>query len=89
MKELTDLPNIGRKASDRIKSIGINTPDDLKACSAVEAIIRLNDILGVGCYSMLYALEGAILGVRWHDLSKEHRKRIKEELDTKYPKKVS
>jgi DNA transformation protein len=30
------------------------------------------------CISMLYALEGAIQGIRWHDLDREIREELKK-----------
>jgi DNA transformation protein len=33
------------------------------------------------CYNMLYAIEGAVRGVRWHYIPKEERDQLKREFD--------
>ena len=33
---------------------------------------------GGACINMLYALEGAIQGIRWHGLSRERKEELKE-----------
>ena len=78
--ELTALPNIGEVLAQKLRQAGIATRDDLVDLGSVEAYLRIwnrEDVIG---YNMLYALEGAIQGVRWHDLSKEHRQGVKKEL---------
>jgi DNA transformation protein len=54
--------------------------DELIDLGSVEAYLRIWDRKDIIGYNMLYALEGAIQGVRWHDLPEEHRRRVKEEL---------
>jgi len=78
--ELTRLPNIGKVLARKLHQAGITSYDDLIDLGSVEAYLRVwnrQDVIG---YNMLYAIEGAIQGVRWHDLPKTHRQRVKEEL---------
>ena len=81
MSNLTDLPNIGKKLEERLHSIGVSSPEELAALGSVEAVIRIGHATGSDCYNMLYALEGAIQGVRWHSLPTEIRKQIAAKLD--------
>jgi DNA transformation protein len=61
---------------------GITCYDDLADLGSVEAYLRIWEHKGVIGYNMLYAIEGAIQGVRWHDLPREQRQAIKHELLT-------
>ena len=80
MDELTKLPNIGKVLARKLRQAGIASYDDLIDLGSVEAYLRVWDRQDVIGYNMLYAIEGAIQGVRWHDLPREHRERVKREL---------
>jgi DNA transformation protein len=77
---LSDLPNIGPTLEALLNEHGIHTADDLRSLGAVEACRRLQ-LSGESCYNKLYALEGAIRGIRWHDLPKHDRAALKAEFD--------
>jgi DNA transformation protein len=78
--ELTQLPNIGQVLAQKLRRAGIASYDDLVDLGSVEAYLRIWDRQDLIGYNMLYALEGAIQGVRWHDLPTEQRQRVKAEL---------
>ena len=79
MKELTDLPNIGKTLADKLKTIGIENEQNLKTMGSEKAIIQIATIENSGvCINMLYALEGAIQGIRWHGLNKIRKQELKE-----------
>ena len=78
--ELTSLPNIGQVLAQKLYQAGIASYDDLADLGSVEAYLRIWDHEAVIGYNMLYALEGAIQGVRWHHLSREDRQRLEKEL---------
>jgi DNA transformation protein len=79
MEKLTDLPNIGKTLAQKLELIGIHTPDDLKAMGSQNAIIKIATIENSGvCINMLYALEGAIQGIRWHSLDKCRKQELKD-----------
>ncbi|GMQ60053.1 TfoX/Sxy family protein [Vallitalea sediminicola] len=77
---LSQLPNIGKTLEKELNDIGIQTAEELKAMGSIDAIIRLS-IHGDTCYNKLYALEGAIRDVRWHQLPKELRQELKCKYD--------
>lgn len=79
-KRLSDLPNIGKKLELLLEDAGVETPADLERLGAVEVCLRLK-LAGEACYSKLYALEGAIRGIRWHDIPAEERKELKKAYD--------
>lgn len=75
--ELTDLPNISKVNAQKLRDAGITTPKELRALGSKEALVRVRMKSDPGaCLSMLYGLEGAIRGVRWHSLPDD----VKEEL---------
>ena len=79
MKQLTDLPNIGKMLSDKLNIIGVKNEQDLRKIGSEKAIIKISTIENNGaCLNMLYALEGAIQGIRWHGLDKEKKLELKE-----------
>jgi DNA transformation protein and related proteins len=81
-ENLTDLPNIGSALAEKLASAGITYYEELAALGSVEVALKIRDGLDPGaCYNMLYALEGAIRGVRWHTIPKDERNRLKREFD--------
>lgn len=79
--KLSDLPNIGKELEKKLNQVNISSVEDLDNLGSVETAIKLNEHEEV-CSNMLYALEGAIQRVRWHQLDKDYRKQILEEFRT-------
>ena len=78
MKQLTDLPNIGKILSLKLNKIGVFTKEDLITLGSEEVIIKIQTIENSGaCLNMLFALEGAIQGIRWHGLDKDRKEELK------------
>jgi DNA transformation protein len=78
MGELTKLPNIGKEVEQRLELAGITTVKELIALGTENAFIRLKTVFPYACHSQLYALEGAIQGIRWHKISKERKLELQE-----------
>lgn len=78
MGELTSLPNIGVTCEKRLASIGINDIETLKKNGSKEAFIKLFLVEGDTCFNTLCALEGAIQGIRWHNLPEEIKTDLKK-----------
>lgn len=74
--ELTKLPNIGKTLAEKLMQAGIESPEALKALGSEKAFIRLKTIDCNACYNMICALEGAIQGIRFHDLDKDRKKEL-------------
>jgi DNA transformation protein len=81
MEDLTKLPNIGEVLAQKLNEIDVFSYDDLIDIGSVEAVLRIVGPDTFGYYNMLYAIEGAIRRIRWHDLPKEERKKLKQEYD--------
>lgn len=78
MGELTTLPNIAAKLESQLADVGITTIQQLKEVGSREAWLRILACDPSACIMRLSALEGAIQGVRWHNLDEETKKSLKE-----------
>ena len=76
--DLTNLPNIGSVLAEKLKAVGISTANDLISTGSENAIIKIKTIDSEACLNMLYALEGAIQGIRWHNLDVRKKQKLKE-----------
>ncbi|NPD46339.1 TfoX/Sxy family protein [Lentimicrobium sp. S6] len=78
MDSLIKLPNIGKILAQKLHHVEVNTAGDLIALGSENAIIKIAAIDSEGvCINMLYAIEGAIQNIRWHDLPRERKKDLK------------
>ncbi len=78
MESLTGLPNIGIVLAQCLIEVGISTHLQLKEIGSKEAWLRIRARDPSACLSKLMALEGAISGVRWHNLDEVKKKELKE-----------
>lgn len=78
MSELTKLPNIGSELAKRLELAGIKTAEELMEAGTENAFIRLKTVFPNACHNQLYALEGAIQGIRWHGISKERKNELQD-----------
>ena len=83
MNALSHLPNIGKTLEQKLIEVGITTPEELRNAGAENALLRIRTIDDTACINMLCALEGAIQGIRWHDLPKERKEELKQFLKMK------
>lgn len=82
MSELTALANIGKTLADRIELAGITAKSQLKELGAEEVFIRVKSVYPDACINHLYAIEGAVQNIRWHNLSSERKKELKSFYDS-------
>jgi len=76
-KNLTSLPNIGKVLAEKLKIVGIDTVEKLQSIGSESAFIRLKAVDNEECINSLCALEGAIQGIRWHDLDKYKKEELR------------
>jgi DNA transformation protein and related proteins len=82
MEDLTKLPNLGAVLVEKLAATGIVRYEDLASLGSVEVMLKIRASVDPGaCYSMLYAIEGAIRGVRWHAIPKAERQQLKDEFE--------
>ena len=68
--------------AEKLVSAGITSHNDLISLGSVEATLKIRDGVDPGaCYNMLYAVEGAIQGMRWFAIPEQERAQLKQEFD--------
>jgi len=77
MGELINLPNIGKEIERQLNETGIDTIEKLKKAGSRQAWLNIKAIDTSACFNRLCALEGAIQRIRWHYLSDEVKKDLK------------
>lgn len=77
MGKLVVLPNIGVKLEEQLIVAGIDTPEQLRALGSHEAWLRLRHMDPTVSLTRLYALEGAVRGVRWHLLDEDTKRELR------------
>lgn len=82
MGELCKLPNIGNKLEAQLNEVGIETFEQLMRVGSKQAWLDIKAIDNSACINRLFALEGAIQGIRWHGLSNEIKDELKEFFNT-------
>lgn len=78
MANLSELPNIGKVLEQDLIKAGIKTPVELKDVGSKEAFLSIWENDSSVCLSELYALEGAVQGIRWHGLDEAKKIELKK-----------
>lgn len=78
MGELSKMPNIGKTLEEKLEKVGIETSSDLVVFGSKVSFERIHKVDDDACLSTLYALEGAIQGIRWHGLDIEKKEELKD-----------
>lgn len=77
MAELTSMMNIGREMESKLKSVGINSCEELIETGAKRAFIRLKAAHPNVCLVHLYTLEGAVTNTEYNNLTEDTKKDLK------------
>ncbi len=72
---LESMKNIGKTLAEQLRLVGIEDDEMLIRLGSIEAAKRLG-LSAPTCANKLYALEGAILNIRWHDMDPNDRKQL-------------
>lgn len=78
MGKLAVLPNIGVRLEEQLNVAGIDTPESLRELGSRNAWLKLKHMDPSVNITRLYALEGALRGIRWHMLDDETKNDLKE-----------
>lgn len=70
------MPNIGPQLAKRLEAVGFKNEDDLKNAGPQQAFLALSALDPSTCINTLYALEGAIRGIRWHELPAADKQKL-------------
>ena len=78
MQPLSKLPNIGKELEKRLMKVGINSAEELISIGSSKAFQLLIALDPTMCINSFMALEGAIQGIRWHNLDPAKKQELKE-----------
>lgn len=77
MGELSKLPNISKVIEGKLNESGVETVAQLQELGSKEAFVRIRLRDNTACINMLCALEGAVQGIRWHQLAEDKKQELK------------
>jgi DNA transformation protein len=75
--KLSDQINIGKELERLLIEVGIESFEELKAIGSENAFIRIQTVDPTACLSKLSALEGAVLGIRWHNIPAQRKEELR------------
>lgn len=78
LSNLEKCPNIGKELERQLNEVGVTTFEQLSDIGSRQAWLRIRSIDDSACINRLYALEGAIQGIRWHNLTENIKGELKE-----------
>ncbi|NLX01331.1 MAG: TfoX/Sxy family protein [Syntrophomonadaceae bacterium] len=78
MGNLSKLFNIGKVIEQQLYEVGITTYEQLKESGSKQAWLKIKSIDPSACIHRLYALEGAIQGIKKSQLPAETKAELKE-----------
>ena len=70
---VSTLPGLGPKSRDMLRRAGIETLAQLRALGAVAAFAITKKANTAASLNLLWALEGALTGLPWRTVAREHR----------------
>lgn len=77
--DLLDLKNLGNTSIHWLRSVGINTQDDLKNKGAVAAYLEIKQ-RGIRVSKvLLYALHGAMTDTHWNEIDASTKQQLLEQ----------
>ncbi|HOJ02065.1 MAG TPA: TfoX/Sxy family protein [Anaerolineaceae bacterium] len=82
MDSLSKLPNIGKVLERNLNDIGIYTQKQLVEMGGKNAFIRIKQMDNGACLHMLYAIQGAIEGVKYPQLAVSTKQDLKHFFDS-------
>lgn len=77
MTKLTAMKNIGAEMEQKLRAVGIDTPEKLLEAGAEGAFFQLKTLFPKVCLVHLYALEGAILNLDYNRLPPDRVRALK------------
>ena len=79
---LAQLANLGPKSAQFMHRAGITSFEQLKHLGSVRAYSMVKHVEPNASLNLLWALEGAISGLHWREVAKEHRTSLLLALET-------
>ena len=76
------LANLGPKSAQFLQHAGITSHEQLERLGSVRAYSMVKQVEPNASLNLLWALEGAISGLHWREIAKEHRTSLLLALET-------
>lgn len=70
---LVELRNLGPKSQAMLAAAGIMSVEQLRQLGAVAAYLKVKATGANASLNLLWALEGALTGLPWQEVAREHR----------------
>jgi DNA transformation protein len=70
---ISSLPNLGPKSQEMLQDAGVHTVEQLRELGAVAAYVVTRRNGAKVSLNLLWALEGALTGLPWQQVAREHR----------------
>jgi DNA transformation protein and related proteins len=70
---LSDLPNLGPSSQKMLARAGVTSLEQLRAMGSVAAYSLVKRSGGRPSLNLLWALEGALTGLPWQAVARDHR----------------
>lgn len=83
--ELQDLRNLGKTSAQWLHAVGIHSAADLRRLGAVDAYRAVKMRGFRASRVLLYAIEGALLGIHWNELSAERKQALNKAFEDRLP----
>lgn len=74
---IADATNLGPRSAAILAAVGVETMADLRAVGVVEAFVRAKLASGEVTLNLLWALEGAVEGISWRDVSVQRKAELR------------
>lgn len=74
------MKNLGPKSRAWLKTIGIESREELEALGAAEAYLRVRDAGFKPSLNLLWALQGAILDITWNEIPESMKEDLRQRL---------
>ncbi|MDD4234679.1 MAG: TfoX/Sxy family DNA transformation protein [Bacteroidales bacterium] len=81
MTLLLESKNIGKVLELKLHSLGIETIERLRELGTEETFRQLKKIDRKASRALLFAIEGAIQDVRWHNLDEDRKTQLRDFYD--------
>jgi DNA transformation protein len=79
---IASLANLGPKSAGFLHAAGIRTHDELERLGSVAAYAKVKQVEPRASLNLLWALEGALTGLHWREVAREHRTSLLLALET-------
>ncbi|MBQ0931844.1 TfoX/Sxy family protein [Ideonella sp. 4Y16] len=70
---LAELPGLGPRSAEWLRAAGIDSAEQLRRLGAVAAYAQVRARQPRASLNLLWALEGAISGLPWQQVARQHR----------------